>query len=36
MAHTQLSPHKIAYLYTDSGELRTDRVKAECKVNGIA
>ena len=34
MAHTQLSPHKIAYLYTDSGELRTDRVKAECKVNG--
>ena len=33
-AHTLHHPHRIKYLYLDSGELRTTEVKAACKATG--
>ena len=33
-AHTLHHPHRIKYLYMDSGELRTTEVKAACKATG--
>ena len=33
-AHTLHHPHKIKNLYIDGGEIRTNQVKEECKLNG--